>query len=127
MKSLQHTKVKTVSQYHQLMGLPKPKHPLISVLNFESIKLARRDEPLSLIQSFYSIALKRNFHGKRRYGQQEYETAKVLGDAIGKPGLQWMTFTDQQTQEGLQRTGMPPFMAASLVELGASIQWRIRA
>lgn len=49
------------------------------------------------------------------------ETAKVLGDAIGKPGLQWMTFSDQQTQEGLQLTGMPPFMAASLVELGASI------
>jgi len=54
MKSLKPTKVKTVSQYHQLMGLPKPEHPLISVLNFESIKLARRDEPLSLIQSFYS-------------------------------------------------------------------------
>ena len=49
------------------------------------------------------------------------EAARILGAAIGKPDLQWMTFTDEQTRRGLEQNGIPPQMAASFVELGASI------
>ena len=49
------------------------------------------------------------------------ETAKVLGAAIGKPELTWVTITDDQMQAGLEKKGMPPHMAASLVELHNSI------
>lgn len=49
------------------------------------------------------------------------EVAKVLGDAIGKPDLQWLTFTDEQTLKALQQNGMPPHAAAMLVELNAAI------
>ena len=55
------------------MGLPKPEHPLISVLTFDAIKRPPGDGPTSLIHNFYSIALKRNFNGKLKYGQQEYD------------------------------------------------------
>lgn len=55
------------------MALPKPEHPLISVINFEDIKRLPDDGPKSLIHAFYSIALKRNFNGKLKYGQQEYD------------------------------------------------------
>jgi AraC-like DNA-binding protein len=55
------------------MGLPKPEHPLISVINFESIKHLPYNEPISLVFNFYSISLKRNFYGKMKYGQQEYD------------------------------------------------------
>jgi AraC-like DNA-binding protein len=53
--------------------LPKPEHPLISVINFEDIKYLRQDEPRHHINDFYSVALKRNFKGKFKYGQQEYD------------------------------------------------------
>jgi AraC family transcriptional regulator, transcriptional activator of pobA len=66
-------RIKTISEYHQLMGLPKPEHPLISVINFESIKHLPNDESISIIFNFYSISLKRNFNGKMKYGQQEYD------------------------------------------------------
>ncbi len=39
------------------------------------------------------------------------EVAKVLGVAIVKPDLQWVTFTDAQTQKGLKRNGMPAHAA----------------
>jgi AraC-like DNA-binding protein len=55
------------------MGLPKPEHPLISVINFESIKHLPGNRPVSLIFDFYSISLKRNFNAKLRYGQQQYD------------------------------------------------------
>src|SRR5919107_2830425 len=70
---MQPHKIKTISEYHKLMALPKPEHPLISVINFEDIKRLPDDKAKSLIHSFYSIALKRNFNGKLKYGQQEYD------------------------------------------------------
>ncbi|SHG16577.1 hypothetical protein SAMN05444008_11998 [Cnuella takakiae] len=70
---MQPHRIKTISEYHKLILLPKPEHPLISVINFEDIKRMPEGGPKSLIHSFYSIALKRNFNGKLKYGQQEYD------------------------------------------------------
>jgi len=55
------------------MGLPKPEHPLVSVINFESIKCLPYKEPTSLLFDFYSISLKRNFNARMKYGQQQYD------------------------------------------------------
>lgn len=49
------------------------------------------------------------------------EAAHILGTAIGKPDLQWITFTDEQTRSGLEQNGIPLHIATSFVELGASI------
>ena len=49
------------------------------------------------------------------------EAARILGAAIGKPDLKWLTFTNEQTQEGLEKNGVPTQVAANLVELGGSI------
>ncbi|MDB5271818.1 MAG: AraC family transcriptional regulator [Chitinophagaceae bacterium] len=73
MANVQPFRIKTISEYHQVMGLPKPEHPLISVINFESIKHMPYKESLHIVFDFYSISLKRNFNGKMRYGQQEYD------------------------------------------------------
>ena len=73
MANMQPHRIKTISEYHRLMGLPKPEHPLISVINFESIKQLPYDESISLVFNFYSISLKRDFNGRMKYGQQEYD------------------------------------------------------
>ena len=70
---MQPHKIKTISEYHQFRGLPKPEHPLVSVINFESIKQISDDEPRSIVQDFYAIALKKNVNCKMNYGQQEYD------------------------------------------------------
>ncbi len=31
-------RIKTISEYHKIMGLAKPEHPLVSVINFEDLK-----------------------------------------------------------------------------------------
>ncbi len=49
------------------------------------------------------------------------EIARVLGTAIGKPDLQWVVITDQQMQRGLEASGIPTKLAASLVEMYASL------
>ncbi|HEU4556144.1 MAG TPA: helix-turn-helix transcriptional regulator [Chitinophaga sp.] len=66
-------RLKTITEYHQFRGLPKPEHPLISVINLDTIKQLRNDEPPNMVQDFYTIALKRNLNVKIKYGQQAYD------------------------------------------------------
>jgi AraC family transcriptional activator of pobA len=63
-------KIKTIREYHKVMGLPKPEHPLISVINYESLNLPCKAR-MSLMFDFYSISLDRNFKGSMKYGQQQ--------------------------------------------------------
>jgi AraC-like DNA-binding protein len=64
---------KTISEFHQFRGLPSPDHPLISVINAADVKVLNEAEPMRLMLDFFSIALKRNFNGKMKYGQQVYD------------------------------------------------------
>lgn len=50
-----------------------------------------------------------------------HEIASVLGAAIGKPDLQWITFTDEAVQQMMEQNGMPSAAAGKLVELNAGI------
>ena len=70
---MQIKRIKSISEYHRLRGLPKPQHPLISLIDFESSQYAADNNPISLVLDFYSIALKRNFDAKVKYGQQQYD------------------------------------------------------
>ena len=72
MANTQFHKFKTISEFHQFRGLPKPEHPLISVINLADVKNMPEGEN-SILLDFYSIALKRNFNAKMKYGQQEYD------------------------------------------------------
>ena len=49
------------------------------------------------------------------------ETAKIMGNAIGKPDLQWLTFTDEQAKEAMIKNGVPAGIASDIVDLNASI------
>ncbi len=49
------------------------------------------------------------------------EVAKLIGEAIGKPDLKWLTFTDEQVKKSMLEHGISPAIANLLVELGAAI------
>ena len=65
-------RIKTITEFHRLRGLPKPEHPLISVINLELTTPLAGDE-ISIIKDFYSIGLKRCINAKFKYGQQPYD------------------------------------------------------
>jgi len=78
-------RIKTISQYHKLRELPSPEHPLISVIDFSTIRNSIYEESFSLVLDLYAIALKRGFKGKMKYGQQEYDFDEGVLSFIG-PG-----------------------------------------
>ncbi|MFW0714821.1 helix-turn-helix domain-containing protein [Pedobacter sp. N23S346] len=70
MENLSRCRFKTISEYHKLAGLPKPGHPLISVVNMEEVLVPVNGRSKTMIFDFYSIALKRVPDAKIKYGQQ---------------------------------------------------------
>jgi uncharacterized protein YbjT (DUF2867 family) len=49
------------------------------------------------------------------------EAAGILGKAIGKPDLKWITITSEQMLSDLEAAGMNPIIAAGLVEMYGSL------
>ncbi|WP_308992489.1 NAD(P)H-binding protein [Mariniflexile litorale] len=49
------------------------------------------------------------------------QTAQILGEAVGKPKLKWLTITNEQMENGLVAAGMNPRIASGLVEMYAGL------
>jgi len=49
------------------------------------------------------------------------EVAKIFGDAIGKPGLPWVVFTNDQAYEGMLKAGLPQEIARNFAEMGNAL------
>ena len=65
--------IKSVAQQHQLIGIGKPKHPLISVLRFDGFPPIRNENRVKLLSDCYQITLKKNCPCKLKYGQTNYD------------------------------------------------------
>jgi uncharacterized protein YbjT (DUF2867 family) len=50
------------------------------------------------------------------------EIASILGEAIGKPDLKWVNFSDEQTVGGMLQNGLPADAANNYAEMGAAMR-----
>lgn len=64
-------------------------------------------------------------HSNRYIASDEREVddiAAVLGNAVGKPAVSWVTFTDEQALEGMLQAGLPESIAQGYVQMGKSLR-----
>jgi len=66
-------RIKTISEFHRLRGLPKPENPLISVVDFSKLQRPLNIHETSWVLDFYQISIKRGMNFKMKYGQQDYD------------------------------------------------------
>ncbi len=66
-------RVKSISEYHRLRGLPKPEHPLISIVDYAAIQRPADMGDVKWVMEFYFISVKRGIGAKLKYGQQQYD------------------------------------------------------
>jgi AraC family transcriptional activator of pobA len=64
--------IKSISDFHAFHNLPKPEHPLISIVDYAKIKNSRTEPTTTLIFGFYTVSLKRGVN-YMHYGQQPYD------------------------------------------------------
>ena len=68
--------INSISEFHRLLSLPEPRHPLVSVINLAESVFLEDSIWKSFVNRFYCVALKREAKGKIRYGQQHYDYDK---------------------------------------------------
>lgn len=66
-------KFETLSELHRVIGLPKPLHPLISLVENKDNDIDTSKLPGSFTHDFYKISYKKNLRGKIKYGQAYYD------------------------------------------------------
>ena len=115
MGNAQPFRIKTITEYHRLLGLPKPEHPLISVIDLATFQPVVLEEPISLIFEFYSISLKRNLNATIKYGQQTCDFDEGVLFCMS-PGQVWGLEVDnvpQHTPKGWMILIHPDFLWGS--------------
>ncbi|MBE9462612.1 helix-turn-helix domain-containing protein [Dyadobacter subterraneus] len=66
-------KIDSISELHRFLGLPKPEHPLVSVVKCSDIREENGEPITNYLNGFYIISVKKDFTGKMKYGQQYYD------------------------------------------------------
>src|SRR5258708_35924497 len=66
-------KFDSLSDAHRSCGLPKPLHPLISLINSANTKVEFNRPSYSHVLNFYKISYKPKLSGKLKYGQDYYD------------------------------------------------------
>jgi AraC-like DNA-binding protein len=63
----------SITELHRALGLPKPLHPLISLVDYSNITADTGEIAKGMIFHFYKVSFKKNFKGKIKYGQGYYD------------------------------------------------------
>lgn len=63
----------SISELHQALGLPKPLHPLLSLVDYGDVKVDTMEIGKGMILNFYKVSYKKNFKGQLKYGQGHYD------------------------------------------------------
>ncbi|WP_375436392.1 helix-turn-helix domain-containing protein [uncultured Hymenobacter sp.] len=63
----------TISEFHAFVQLPKPQHPLFSVVDVSTVPHRYGEEPTSMVFDFYSISVKRMRNVNVQYGQHSFD------------------------------------------------------
>lgn len=63
----------SISELHRALGLPKPLHPLVSLVDYSNITIDTAELEKGMVFNFYKISYKKNFRGKVKYGQNYYD------------------------------------------------------
>ena len=88
--------IRSVSEFHRLLSLPAPRHPLVSVINLTESVFLEDDVWKGFVNRFYCVALKRDAKGKIKYGQQHYDYDKGVLSFTAPNQVQYL---DLQTTE----------------------------
>lgn len=65
--------IQSISQLHQLLQLPKPRHPMVSLTRFEDFPEIKIEQRTRLLTDFYQVTLKTECPCKIQYGQSTFD------------------------------------------------------
>jgi AraC-like DNA-binding protein len=102
--------IKSIQEEHQFWGLPKPKHPLISVFRLNEMQI-QNTLPEYHTFGFYAISIKKNFVGVLKYGQRYYDFDAGVMSFVSPNQLMAHKQGDSSPNEGVSLLFHPDFLS----------------
>lgn len=65
--------IKSISQLHEMLGYEKPKHPLVTIIDYSKIEANKDHYDIKIVTDFYIISLKSPTPKSLQYGRQYYD------------------------------------------------------
>jgi len=104
--------IRSVSEFHRLLSLPEPRHPLVSVINLSESVFLEDEVWKGFVNRFYCVALKREAKGKIRYGQQHYDYDKGVLSFTAPNQVQYLDIEKVECGSGYLLIFHPDFLLA---------------
>lgn len=95
-------KVQTIAQLHEIAGFEKPKHPLVTVIDYSKVDVNNGPESGSFICSFYSVNFKK--HCDFIYGRQAFDHQE--GTLLCTAPEQVLTFNKKKESKSTEGWGL---------------------
>ncbi|MBB6107777.1 transcriptional regulator, AraC family [Mucilaginibacter lappiensis] len=104
--------INSVSEYHALLQLDKPEHPLMSIVNFSKVKYTNPGPEITLVMNLYCITIKQGADCVLRYGPLHYDFNEGVMLFI-KPGqVISVQHTSENAKEGYMLLIHPDFLGS---------------
>lgn len=100
---------RSLSALHEAMGLSAPKHPLITIINYDETCFDPKTFEQGTKSDFYKISFKTNFNGKIRYGQGYYDFEEG-GLSFVSPGQVLIMEQEERNYSGMSLHIHPDFI-----------------
>src|SRR5689334_17534133 len=91
--------INSISALHRLLGLPKPLHPMVSLVHNCNVSIVKDQFPQTLLLNFYKLSFIEDMRGKVKYGQSYYDFEEG-GMVFVAPGQLLTTAPDADEYEG---------------------------
>lgn len=98
----------SISDLHRVLGLPKPLHPSVSLVDNTQLAVNKGELPHSFLLNFYKISYKQGLSGKIRYGQHYYDFDE--GGLVFTSPKQLLAVTDENDYMGQTLLIHPDFI-----------------
>lgn len=102
--------INSISEFHRLLYLPEPRHPLVSVINLAESTFLEDEVWNGFVNRFYCVALKREAKGKVRYGQQHYDYDKGVLSFTAPNQVQYLDLQNMECASGYLLIFHPDFL-----------------
>ena len=101
--------INSISELHRMLGLPKPLHPMVSLVHNCNVSMVREQFPSTLLLNFYKLSFIEDMRGKVKYGQSYYDFDEG-GMVFVAPGQLLTTAPDADEYEGFNLFVHPDFL-----------------
>lgn len=86
--------IDSILQFHRLLSLQDPLHPMISIIHLEDIHFLEDSVLGKFSTDFYSISLKKDVKAKMKYGQNQYDFDKGVLSFTAPKQIQNLDLSD---------------------------------